>query len=143
MVAFCWVTTELITIERFRDLPEALLAKGKLESAGIRCFLADSELVRTDWLWSNAIGNMRLQVRLEDAQEALAVLHEPAPEIFLENEVGEIYQQPRCPKCNSSDIAFESIDRKLSYALMFLSLPIPIRKNNWHCSACGAEWVDD
>ena len=57
----------LVTIERFRDLPEALLAKGKLESSGIRCFLADSELVRTDWLWSNAIGNMRLQVRAEDA----------------------------------------------------------------------------
>jgi hypothetical protein len=134
---------ELITIERFRDLPEALLAKGKLESAGIHCFLADSELVRTDWLWSNAIGNMRLQVRAEDAKEAVEILHEPPPEIFLEHEVGEIYQQPRCPKCNSSDIGFHSIDRKLSYALMLLGIPIPIPKNCWRCTACGAEWVED
>lgn len=134
---------DLVTIERFRDLPEALLAKGKLESAGICCFLADSELVRTDWLWSNAIGNMRLQVRPEDAADALELLHEPAPEIFLDDEVGEFYQQPRCPKCNSSDIGFESIDRKLSYGLMLIGLPIPIRKNNWRCAECGAEWVDE
>lgn len=135
--------TELVTIERFRDLPTALLAKKKLESAGIHCFLADSELVRTDWLWSNAIGNMRLQVRPEDAKEAIEILHEPAPEIFLEHEVGEVYQQPRCPKCHSSDISFESIDRKLSYSLMLLGLPVPVRKNCWHCSACGAEWTED
>jgi hypothetical protein len=137
------VTGNLVTIERFRDLPEALLAKGKLESAGIRCFLADSELVRTDWLWSNAIGNMRLQVRSEDASDALALLREPAPEFFLEDEVGEVYQQPRCPRCNSSDIRFESIDRKLSYGLMLVGFPIPIRKNNWRCGACRAEWVEE
>src|SRR6202162_5963666 len=38
---------ELVTIRQFRDLPEALLAKGSLESAGIECFLADGNLV---WL---------------------------------------------------------------------------------------------
>ena len=32
---------ELVTIRQFRDLPEALLAKGSLESSGIECFLAD------------------------------------------------------------------------------------------------------
>jgi hypothetical protein len=133
----------LVTIERFRDLPEALLAKGKLESAGILCFLADSELVRTDWLWSNAIGNMRLQVKSEDAQEAMSILREPPPEIFLEEEVGEYYQQPRCPKCNSIDIGFESIDKPLSYAPMLLGFCFPVPKNTWKCHACGADWVED
>jgi hypothetical protein len=137
------MSSELVTIERFRDLPEALLAKGKLESAGIQCFLADSELVRADWLWSNAIGNMRLQVKAEDAQEAVSVLHEPPPQIFLEREVGEYYQQPRCPKCNSMDIGFESIDKSLSYALMLIGLCFPFRKNRWKCHDCGAEWVED
>jgi hypothetical protein len=144
------VAEPLVTIERFRDLPEALLAKGKLISAGIPCFLADSELVRADWLWSNAIGNMRLQVKPEDAEEAVRVLHEPPPEIFLEQEVGEYWQQPHCPKCNSIDIGFEAIDRQLSYGLMLLSvLPpfpamcFPFPKNNWKCYACGAEWIEE
>jgi len=39
---------ELVTIRQFRDLPEALLAKGSLESSGIECFLADENLVRLD-----------------------------------------------------------------------------------------------
>lgn len=133
----------LVTIERFRDLPTALLAKGKLMSAGVQCYLADAELVRFDWLLSNAIGNMRLQVKPEDVEEALSILNEPPPEIFLEQEVGEYYQQPHCPKCNSIDIGFESIDRQLSYGLMLINLCFPFPKNNWKCYACGAEWVEE
>src|SRR5258708_5098577 len=49
---------ELVTIRQFRDLPEALLAKGSLESAGIECFLADENLVRLDWFISNLIGGI-------------------------------------------------------------------------------------
>jgi hypothetical protein len=137
------VPADLITIERFRDLPEALLAKGKLESAGIDCFLADTELVRTDWLLSNLIGNMRLQVRAEDAEEAVSLLHEPIPATFTTDDFGGAYDQPRCPKCNSLDIGFEVIDRFWSYALMLLGFPIPIRKSNWKCYTCRAEWIDE
>ena len=134
--------SDLITIERFRDLPEALLAKGKLESAGIACFLADTELVRTDWLWSNLIGNMRLQVRAEDADDAMAFLREPIPASFTTDDFGDAYDQPHCPRCNSLDIAFEVIDRFWSYALMLLGIPIPVRKSNWKCYACSAEWLN-
>ena len=42
------MATELVTLRHFRDVPEALLAKGKLESAGIACALADGNLVRMD-----------------------------------------------------------------------------------------------
>ena len=64
------MSTELVTLQRFRDVPEALLAKGKLESAGIACALADGNLVRMDWLLSNAIGGIRLQVHLQDVDSA-------------------------------------------------------------------------
>src|SRR5258708_19436745 len=50
---------ELVTIRQFRDLPEALLAKGSLESAGIECFLADENLVRLDWFLSNLIARVQ------------------------------------------------------------------------------------
>jgi hypothetical protein len=133
----------LVTIARFRDLPEALLAQGKLQSAGIACFLADSELVRADWLWSNAIGNMRLQVAPEDAPSALDLLHEPPPESFTEDEVGEVYQQPHCPNCDSLDIGYGAIDRIFGYGLMYFGLPIPVTRKNWKCHACGAEWVEE
>src|SRR5215471_3974856 len=43
---------DLVIVHRYRDLPEALLAKGSLESAGIE-FLVDDNMGRTDWFISN------------------------------------------------------------------------------------------
>jgi hypothetical protein len=68
---------QLVTIGHFRDLPEALLAKGRLDSAGIECFLIDQNMVRMDWFISNLLGGIKLQVKKEDAEEALALLGEP------------------------------------------------------------------
>ena len=39
---------DLVSIRRFRDLFEAQLAKGMLESSGIECFLTDDNMVRMD-----------------------------------------------------------------------------------------------
>ena len=72
---------ELTTIRKFRDLPDAILAKGLLKSAGIECYLADDNIVRLDWFISNAIGNMRLQVRPADAATAIEILDHPLTDI--------------------------------------------------------------
>jgi hypothetical protein len=40
---------ETVTLRKFRDLPEALLAKGGLESEGIEAYLVDDNMVRMDW----------------------------------------------------------------------------------------------
>ena len=65
---------DLLTIRQFRDLPEALLAKSVLDSAGIECFLGDDNLIRMDWLWSNLLGGVKLRVRQEDALVASQLL---------------------------------------------------------------------
>src|SRR5580698_10469161 len=125
------MATELVTLQHFRDVPEALLAKGKLESAGIACALADGNLVRMDWLLSNAIGGIRLQVHEQDAVSARAVLDEPISSELGEDEIGEPYAQPRCPRCFSLDIGFETINRFWTFGLwLVLQFPIRIRKEN-------------
>jgi Putative prokaryotic signal transducing protein len=65
---------KLVAVRRFRDLPEALVAKGLLDSANIGCFLSDENTVRMDWLWSNALGGVRLWVREDDLAESTALL---------------------------------------------------------------------
>lgn len=67
---------ELVTIRRYRDLPEATVAKAALDSAGIYAFLSDENTVRTDWFWSNAIGGIQLRVTVEDKDAAERVLSE-------------------------------------------------------------------
>ena len=77
---------DLLTIRQFRDLPEALLAKSVLDSAGIECFLGDDNLIRMDWLWSNLLGGIKLRVRQEDALVAARLLEgEDLPEVDSEN----------------------------------------------------------
>jgi hypothetical protein len=71
---------ELVLLRRFRDLPEALLAKGRLESSGVPCFMADDNMVRLDWFISNLLGGVKLLVHPEDFAEASRVLNEPAPQ---------------------------------------------------------------
>jgi len=133
---------ELVTIRQFRDLPEALLAKGSLESAGIECFLADENLVRLDWFISNFIGGIKLNVRAADVENARKILDEPILEGLYVQGVG-LYEQPRCPKCQSLDVNFQELDRPIAYISAFLRLPIPVQRPAWRCHGCDAEWEDE
>jgi hypothetical protein len=133
---------ELVTIRQFRDLPEALLAKGSLESSGIECFLADENLVRLDWFISNFIGGIKLNVRPADVNNAQQLLDEPILEGLYVQGVG-LYEQPRCPKCRSLDVNFQELDRPIAYMSAFLRVPMPVQRPGWRCHACDAEWEDD
>ena len=68
---------ELAVIRKFRDLHEAWAAKGALDAAGIESHLLDENLVRLDWFYSNAIGGVRLCVRVDDAAQAFRILNQP------------------------------------------------------------------
>lgn len=134
---------ELITLWRYRDLPEALLAKGKLEASGVEVFLADDNVVRMDWFWSNLIGGVKLQVAAQDRDAAMAILSEEIPPVLTAEEIGEEYRQPVCPRCGSLDVSFETIDKGVALAALgAVSLPVPIPKYSWKCQDCGARWID-
>ena len=69
-----------VVIARYGGVPEALLAKSMLDSAGIESFLGDENLVRLDWFYSNLVGGIKLMVREEDAETARTLLKESIPE---------------------------------------------------------------
>ncbi len=64
----------MITIARFDFLPDAYIAKGRLETEGVACLLTDYHLVQTDWLYSIAVGGIKLQVDEDDAGRAAQIL---------------------------------------------------------------------
>jgi hypothetical protein len=104
----------LVLVRRFRDLPEALLAKGSLDSAGIESHLADDNMVRMDWFISNLLGGVKLLVKPEDAEAAVEILNQPIPEDFDVEGVGN-YQSPECPKCGSLDVSFQELNKPVAY----------------------------
>jgi hypothetical protein len=132
----------LVTIRQFRDLPEALLAKGCLESAGIESGLVDDNIVRLDWFWSNLMGGIKLQVGAEDAEAANSILDQPIPKNFDVPGIGE-YEQPVCPKCQSLDVTFQELDQSVAYVSAYFNVPIPLRRRAWRCHSCYAQWEED
>jgi len=137
--------SEFVTIARYRDIPEAVVARSVLESAGIQCILRDENTIRMDWLWSNMIGGMRLQVPGRDADTARELLAQPIPSKFQVG-TGHEFEQPECPKCGSHDVVTDDLDRKIkATSMLILGVPVPAspRKNGWKCNSCGCKWIDD
>jgi hypothetical protein len=137
----------LVTVAKYRDLSEAIVARAALESADIPCFLKDENMIRMDWGYSNFLGGLRLQVPEENVVRAQEVLSQPRPDtIDFAEEPG--FEQPTCPKCGSAHIELDSPSRSAAIAVLYLfNLPIPSRskhpgKEAWHCVTCGNTWLD-
>jgi hypothetical protein len=129
-----------VVIRKFRDLPEALLARGALDSAGLESFLIDESVIRMDWLWSNLLGGVKLCVKREDAEAAAQILNQEIPEKFS-FEGAEDFEQPRCPQCQSLTISYEDMNKPATYATAFvLGLPLYIPGRRWNCENCGYIW---
>jgi hypothetical protein len=132
---------DLVTLRKFLDLPEALLAKGSLESAGIESYLVDDNMVRLDWFISNILGGIKLSVHAGDVEAAHQILNQAIPETIEIEGIGE-YEQPRCPKCQSLDVNYRGLNEFLSYGSAGLGIPVPVHKRAWTCHACHNEWDD-
>jgi hypothetical protein len=133
---------ELVVVKQFRDLPEALLAKGSLESAGIECFLGDDNMVRMDWFISNLVGGAKLCVRPEDADVAVELLEASVPAEFEVEGIGN-FEQPSCPRCQSLDVSYETLNKPVAYTSAWLGVPVPVSRKRWKCSSCGELWKSD
>jgi Putative prokaryotic signal transducing protein len=132
----------IVTVRRYRDLMEAFLGRSLLESAGIQSWIADENLVRMDWFYSNMVGGMRLQVDEHDETAAREILEAATTQTITYGEE-EVYVQPTCPKCGSVEVTLgDGTERGRSFvALAVLGIPVPPREAAWHCEACGAHWA--
>jgi hypothetical protein len=132
---------KVVVLRQFRDVPAALLAKSILDSAEIECFLADVNTIRLDWLWSNALGGVKLLVRESDVEAAEELLDQKRVEGF-DVEGMEHFTQPRCPHCQSLDVSFKGLNKHLAYGSIALGVPYPVAHIGWRCDSCGQMWED-
>lgn len=130
---------DLVTIAAYRDLSEALVLKGRLNSAGIACFLVDDNIVRLDWFWSYLMKGVKLRVPATEAEIARSLVRNEG-----EAEPGEM-EIPVCPRCGSRKIAVVDPARGIRLAaLSFLLLPLPrIGEPHWECVECGSAWIEE
>ena len=130
----------LITIGQYSQGAYAHIAKSRLEAEGIESIILDENLILVNWLYSNAIGGVKLQVRSTDVEKAKAIIEEQPetrPEEIKKRDTNLIH----CPTCGSDEIYFEKIARKPAFiSWILLGIPLPFLKMKWKCYGCGHEW---
>ena len=109
---------------------DAYLAASALEAAGISVLVRDADTVGTYWLYSNAIGGVKLEIAPEDAERARGILELPRKEESL---------LLKCPHCGSGNTRLREMNvfAALSVALGVL---LPFRSRKVDCLDCGASF---
>jgi predicted RNA-binding Zn-ribbon protein involved in translation (DUF1610 family) len=127
---------DLVTVGRFTNEFEAELVRAKLEQAGIAAAVVDANIVAVNWLLSNAVGGVRVQVPASRAEEAKAILmvgEAEEPEAAADEYV--------CPMCGSTDVNRVRTSWRIAFAFFFfLRIPVPFKLGELRCGACGHRW---
>jgi hypothetical protein len=139
---------ELVTIASFSHAPEAYVVFTKLQAEGILCFVADDFIVTMYWLWSNAVGGVKIRVRESDAEAAIKILDSIPKELPEDN-----YESERCPACNSLDTRYHIFNLHAIFISWFITFILttfistdaggfilPFFKFKWKCNKCGHQW---
>ena len=112
----------LVTISTYLFPYEAQIDKAKLESEGITAFIADEHTINMQWLYSNALGGVRLQISEKFRAQALLILNEDRSDLLIEQEGSDL---PICEQCGSPETEFYLIGKRLAF-LVFLRLDFPL-----------------
>jgi DNA-directed RNA polymerase subunit RPC12/RpoP len=122
---------DLVTVAAYRQVIDASVMKSVLDGHGVECWLADENMVTMDWMYSDFIGGVKLQVRRSDLEDARRILKE-----------GAITEEGMpCPACGSKRTRYERYSRKLSIFSFFFMLPFTVPKNEWLCLECSRKFT--
>ena len=138
------------TIATFSKPEEAHLFRMRLEAAGIPAFVQDEYIVQMDWLYSNAIGGVRVQIADEDVQAAREFLAADADEVHVADEdmLGiptaddektseSSTVNPTCPACGSDETKPDPFPHRVSlFGFFATDLPFITFRNRWRCESC-------
>lgn len=112
---------------------EAQLTKAALEAAGIPAFVENEHLAGIQWLYSQAVGGVRVMIDPAFVDDARAVLTAPSPE-------REVVEGSRCPHCGDHSLPPPRLRLRTRALSLLLGLPFSLSTRRRRCSACGRTW---
>jgi len=129
----------LVTVGTYSTPFEAELARAELEAFDVDAFLADADTIHMNWLWSNALGGVKLQVPESEADEARQILESRPGGLAAEPDItgGDI---GACPSCGSTNTSY-LLDKRGSFLTWLLvGFPIIPAFSRRVCGRCQFKW---
>ncbi|WP_026958774.1 DUF2007 domain-containing protein [Aliagarivorans taiwanensis] len=134
--------SQLVVVARFSFPHEAHIARSMLESEGVPAFVADEHTVNMQWLYSNAIGGVRLLAPTEHAKRAIELLQQDHSDALCEV-LAEEYPDTAevCPDCGAIEIEPYTQGKKAAFVVfLLLGFPLFFYKHGLRCRRCGCFW---
>lgn len=134
---------ELVVVRTFSSVPDAHVARSVLDAAGVPAHLADANIIAADWLYSNAVGGVKLLVPSDRLDEAIALLETPAQDadsspLGSTDAPHQERSEDICHQCGGDQ--FEPIKRGRRWAaLTWLLVGVPLApvRRAFRCRQCG------
>lgn len=126
-------SNEMVVLTSYPDIWEAEIVLGRLLAEGIDAQLRDQHIVSTNWLYSNAVGGVKVIVPRDQLESARSLLEQPYEENGEDSSPG----WGACANCSSTDL--EPVTNKRSAWLSYLLLGFPLfaSKQQLRCRKCG------
>ena len=135
----------LTTVASFREVWEAHMLRGLLETEGIQATVAHEFHVGNNWPWSTALGGVKVQVPRafeEDAHKIERSCRDGDYRTILEDEMDDI-DDPTCPACGASHFWKRRSAPHIFLTILFLFvLGVAVPPLNWIllCQNCGTQF---
>ena len=130
----------LVTVATFPEAIEAHIYRTRLEAEGIPSVIADENIISNQPWHSIAYGGVKLRVRAQDQEKALAIINQIRYGQDLDTPEAKEYQAPECPVCNSRNLKQKQVSGiwPLIKSILFL---YPMRTRiKLTCLNCGYRW---
>ena len=141
------LSNTFITIYTCSYPTDAAVIKGRLIAEGIECFLQDELTIGANPLYSNAVGGIKLQVKIEDFEKAKAILMDnetiqdgPNSKVEFEEQY-TFSEKVRCPNCGSQEVSKPRLSSSsIAISILLLGFPLPWMVKTIHCFDCGGDF---
>lgn len=133
----------LVKFKYYDNSIKANRDKQILADNGILSFIANEQTIQSDWLLSNALGGIQLQVFDNELDKANQVLNAFLEDEFVELEVEHTIENSEfdvvCPKCGSNHLyRNDNPDKIFGFAMPFLNFGSD--QTTYNCYYCANEF---
>ncbi len=123
----------------FESAPLAWIYRNQLVDFGLDAIVTDEFTVATYWLYSNAIGGVKVQIPTSHMTLLDEFLDRNSIARICDRNTNSTSNKTTCLECGSDEISISKLSIRWIFLIWLLAgIPIPIYSRSTYCYDCGA-----